>query len=149
MENLQNRDTSPRLGKYIGVFTITYVAALILVQCVAQFSHLPSGANAGVLVASVYISVNSFVKDWRRTPDRPERRGLSWGCLFASYVASLIVAFGVFTLNGESFITFLAELNEKMMPVLLGVAFIIVSLLYYIIIGICFSIFGKIAARNT
>ncbi len=51
------------------------------------------------------------------------------------------------TLAGHDLWAVFNEIFVKITPVLFGVAFIIVTLIYYLFLGVCYWWVGKIAAR--
>jgi hypothetical protein len=136
--------------RYCGIFGIVYAALLFAVNVLDHGfgMDLGRGVTSATLIAAAYGAVSFFLKDNGRVPDARERRRLTWGSIFISYVVSIVVASVVLSATGTSFWAMLSEINQKVTPILLGVAVIIVTLLYYLFLGLCYRVFGGIALKT-
>ncbi len=132
--------------KHILIFSSVYGGLLLLLNLIPL--DLGSGVNAGVLVAAVCITSQKFVRSNDRAPNTSERRKLTWGCLFASYIVSaIILVFSSFIL-GVDYSEFLpATINDGML-FLIFMSLVLVSLIYYMALGIMFKVFCGICAKK-
>lgn len=94
------------------------------------------------------MAMTSFAKDNDAVPDKSQRRRLTWGCVLVSYLVGLISLVVVFALSPETHVKFVETFSDSAAIFLTGVAFIIVTLIYYILMGIVFAVFGKIVAKK-
>lgn len=136
--------------RYIGVFAFAYAGIMLALNIIMPLIgvHTGTGVQICTLFAAVYGTTAVFSKDHHRAPDRSERRRLTWGSLLASYVVSFIGAYIMLAVAGHDLLQIISDVNQKLTPILLGVAVIIVTLLYYVLMGLCYAMFGKIAARQ-
>lgn len=142
-------EDSVSVMKYCGIFALVYAGLMLAVNTLfhALNVDLGAGANAGMAIAAACGGVAAFVKDHGRSPSKGERRKLTWGSIAASILISLIGFFIMLTLAGHDPWAVFNEIFVKITPVLFGVAFIIVTLIYYLFLGVCYWWIGKIAAR--
>lgn len=141
---------SVSMQRYCVIYALVYAGCLALINVLGSIAevNLGSGGNAGALVGSAYIAVSKFVRDNGRVPDTAERRRLTWGSILASYLVSLLAVWAIFTFSSEDHSELFDMIARKGVLFLAGVSFVIITLFYYLMLGVCFYLFGKIAARH-
>lgn len=140
---------SPALTRYVGIFAALYGVLLLALSVVMETFDLDlgKGASVGVPIAAVYGTCGFFAAAHGRAPDRSERRRLTWGSLLASYAVSFAAIYIGMAIAGEDFLQLISDVNQKLTPILLGVAVIIVTLVYYVLFGLMYWMLGAAAMR--
>ncbi len=127
------------------LFSLLYAVSLIVANLIPV--DIGYGANSCALIISVFASVHLFVKNNERVPEKSERRKMAWGFLLSSYVISFFAVLITARMNG--FYSDLMSLSEDSgIVIVFCFAIIIVSLIYYLILGISIRIFGNLAAKS-
>lgn len=145
IENME----SVSIARYCGVFSIIYAVLIIVINVLDRSGvDLGNAVTTASLITAVYGASAFFVRDHGRVPDSKERRRLAWGSIFISYLISIVIASFLLSLEGTSFGAVLGQVSEKITPVLLSVAIIIVTLIYYLFLGLCYRVFSGIALRG-
>ncbi len=131
------------------MFALSHVLAIRLVnEASDRFGIEPEGGvNMGMFAAAIAVTSISYTKAYGRAPDRSERRKLTWGSLFSSVLISLAAAWMLLTLEGEDPAAAFSEVVDKLTPILFGVAVIIGTLVYYVLMGIGYWVMGKVAEK--
>lgn len=137
-----------RIKSPIITFTAVYAGLLALANIISHFLHLqvPGGVNAGIIVCAVYAAAASFAHKNGRVADKGERRRLTWGSLASSYGISAI-AFYILLKTNKSGMN-LSEVITGAHIFLFVIALIIVTAVYYILLGALYLWFGKLAAKQ-
>ena len=99
------------MNKYVLIFSGVYLASFIAAVLVSSMFDLDGSFTVGTLMAGAMITSLVFVKDYKRAPNRTERRTLVWGSLLSSMALSSIVAavYLLFAPEGASIIEILIQ----------------------------------------
>ncbi len=146
----ENYAYSSPIIRYLGIFGLIYAGLIVSLNVLDRgFDvNLGNAANTAILIGSVYGAASFFVRDHGRVPDARERRRLTWASVLISYAISITALSFLLHLDGASVGALLKEVNEKMTPILFGVAVIILTLIYYLFLGLCYRAFAAIALKH-
>lgn len=94
-----------RLRKYLAIFTLTFIATIVLAISSAYLIEYEPGAGIGVIETFVATLVTTivFVRDNKRLPTDEERQKLVWQSFFASLFVVLTPIIGFLAYLGFSF----------------------------------------------
>lgn len=128
----------------VWAFTLTYAVLICVFSIISYFLDLTvsSGINAAIIVCAAYMAMKAFVRSCHEVPSVRERRRLAWYSLLSSYVIS-VTAFVVLRALHIIDTDWLADLTGAHI-ILFGVGAIIVTALYYLLLGLVYLFFGKV-----
>ncbi len=127
-----------------------YSISLIIVNTIIQFTGLDISRAGGLaaLLTAVYATVAIFVQKNGRAPNKVERKRLTRSALLISVISSLAITHVWLLIEGESLFDIYITVKDELSIILLGAIAIIILLIYYLILGTTFLMFGKIIEKQ-
>ncbi len=137
-----------KILKYILRFSLIYLVAIILVGTILILLNIDSnsGAKIGALLAAVVMTIDKFLKDNKRIPNKQEKSKLVWGSLIASFIVSSLVVVPLLILSGE-FSNIIKLISGESSKYFLA-AFIFITVIYYLLLTFFYGSFSKSLYKN-
>lgn len=94
-----------RYGKYVGIFTVTFIAMIVVAVSIFSFIDYDPGGSAGIIevFVSAVVTVFAFARGHNRLPTKEERQKLVWLSFFASLLVVLIPIAGFLAYLGFTY----------------------------------------------
>lgn len=134
--------------RYCGSYLLTYVAvtAVMIVVSIVLNVDLPSVMSIIASMVSAYYPAALFVKDYKRMPDKAEKRKFSFAAFILITVLSLIIAAGLIAISPDLG----AEIKHMLTAVptwIFVVLIAVVTMIYYFTIMIGFWMGAKMQLK--
>ena len=136
---MTDQTSGANIGKYLILFTITYIIVSVAASVAMQFLELDRniGLSIGILIGSAFFIVNKFVADNSRAPTKGEKHMLIGGSLVAVIAVSVLGLFVISLIEGVPFGEMLTVFTQIPLSylaigaaVILGVNWLVLNLVY-------------------
>jgi len=131
-----------KIKKYVLIFSGYYIVLMSALNILAHGFDIDLGSSAdlGILIGSAYAAAIKFVTESGRAPSTREKRLLSLGCLFSSFVLSFSLALVVIPVaGGPEAMEELSELFSALSPIIWISIIVVIGLLYYFLLNMIFG----------
>lgn len=146
-------DQNVSVVKYVIRFSIAYFIFLVVLGSILALLNVDgnTGGSIGALLGAVMVAVHKFADDYKRVPNKAEKKKLVWLSFFAAWLVSFLLFSGAILLfGGIDGLVDLAHVSSQLNSlIMIGIlVLVLVSIFYLIALSISYGSLANLYIKS-